>query len=111
MGCSRQQVAMGNMIQPHQEMDGSKQQQCLDVPPCCRDLSSAYAHSAASAQRGPQVGSAMGSSLLSPLARATPAKKVLNVDARDQHSPGYNRAVIKTVPWQCTKPCLTAPVG
>lgn len=97
MGCSRQQVAMGNMIQPHQEMDGSKQQQCLDVPPCCRDLSSAYAHSAAS--------------LLSPLARATPAKKVLNVDARDQHSPGYNRAVIKTVPWQCTKPCLTAPVG
>ena len=27
-----------------------KQQQRLDVPPCCRDLSSAYARSAASAQ-------------------------------------------------------------
>lgn len=106
MGCSRQQVAMGNMIQLHQEMDGSKQQQCLDVPPCCRDLSSAYAHSAASAQRGPRVGSAMGSSLLSLLARATPAKKVLNVDARDQHSPGYNRAVIKLFLGNAPSPAL-----
>lgn len=106
MGCSRQQVAMGNMIQLHQEMDGSKQQQCLDVPPCCRDLSSAYAHRAASAQRGPRVGSAMGSSLLLLLARATPAKKVLNVDARDQHSPGYNRAVIKLFLGNAPSPAL-----
>lgn len=33
-------------------------------------------------------------------------KKVLNVDARDQHSPGYNRAVIKLFLGNAPSPAL-----
>lgn len=100
---------MGNMIQQHQEMDRSKQQQCLDVPLCCRGLSSAYAHSAASAQCRPQVGSAVGSSLLSPLARAAPTRNSLD-ECRCQRSAQswIQQCCHETVPWQWILPYSTS---
>lgn len=103
-----QQVAMGNMIQQHQEMDRSKQQ--LACATVLQGPQLSIAHSAASAQCGPQVGSAMGSSLSHHWPELHPPETVLmNVDARDQHSPGYNSAAIKLL--LCNGPCLTAPVG